>query len=250
MRLEGKVAIITGAGTGIGRATALMFAREGAKVVAAARRPEAIKEVAKLIASEGGESLSQPTDVTQVDQVKALVEKTLSAFGRIDVVFANAGINPSRTPILETTEDDWQKTLDTNLTGVFLTCKYSLPPMVESGGGSIIITSSAVSLVGTRNRIPYSAAKGGVNQFVKAMAVDCAPYNIRVNGICPGRVLTDFVRHLQGSGGDWEEVSKRYPLGLEGKPEDIAYAAVYLASDESSWVTGILLPVDGGMSCK
>jgi len=250
MRLEGKVAIITGAGTGIGRETALMFAKEGAKVVVAARRPAVIDEVVDLITSKGGEAVSHPTDVTQVDQVKALVEKTLSTYGTIDVVFANAGINPSRTPILETTEENWQKTLDTNLTGVFLTCKYSLPAMIEKGGGSIIVNSSAVGLVGNKNRIPYGATKGGANHFVKCMAVDCAPYNIRVNAICPGRVMTDFVRHLEGAGGDMEEVRKLYPLGLKGKPEHIAYAAVYLASDEAEWVTGILLPVDGGMSCK
>ncbi|MBW2146591.1 MAG: SDR family oxidoreductase [Deltaproteobacteria bacterium] len=250
MRLEGKVAIITGAGSGIGRATSLMFAKEGARVVAAGRRSEPISQVVDLITAEGGEAIYHQADVMKVDQIKALVEKTLSAYGKLDVVFANAGINPSRTTILDTTEKNWQKTLDTNLTGVFLTCKYSIPPMIENGGGSIIINSSLAGLIGLKKRIPYAASKGGVNQLTKCLAIDCAPYNVRVNAICPGRVLTDLVKHLQAPGGDWEEVSKLYPLGMRGKPEDIAYAAVYLASDESSWVTGVLLPVDGGGHVK
>lgn len=246
MRLRGKVAIITGAGTGIGKQTSLMFAKEGAKVVAAGRRSEPIKEVVDAIVLKGGEAVYHLTDVTNVDQVKSLVQRTLSAYGKLDIVFANAGINPSRTTILETTEENWYKTLDTNLTGTFLTCKYSVQPMIDNGGGSIVVTSSMASLTGVKKRISYAASKGGVNQLVKCLAIDCAPYNIRVNAICAGRVPTEMVSHLQSPSGDWKDVSKTYPLGITGTPEDIAYAAIFLASNESRWVTGVLLPVEGG----
>jgi NAD(P)-dependent dehydrogenase (short-subunit alcohol dehydrogenase family) len=219
-----------------------MFAQEGAKVVAVSRRLDPIRETANLITSNGGEAIYHPTDVSKVDQIKEMVKKTLDTFGKLDIVFANAGISPSRTNIVDTPEESWQMALDTNLTGVFLTCKYSIPPMIDNGGGSIIVTSSQVGLVAQKDRIPYGATKGGVTHLVKCMALDCAPYNIRVNAICPGRIPTELNIHLP----DWEERSKLYPLGLKGKVEDIAYGALYLASDESSWVTGIALPIDGG----
>ena len=246
MRLNGKVAIITGAGSGFGKATSLMFAKEGAKVVAAGRRLDPLKTVVDTIAATGGEAIYHQTDVTKGDQVKALVHAALSAYGKLDIVFANAGINPSRTSILETSEENWHKTLDTNLTGVFLVCKYGLPALIENGGGSIVVTSSIVGMTGVRNRIPYGASKGGLNQLVKCLAIDCAPHRVRVNAICPGRVETEMVEHLISPGGEVGGLTKPYPLGLEGKPEHVAYAALYLASDESAWTTGALLPVEGG----
>ena len=248
MRLENKVAILTGAGSGIGKATALMFAKEGAKVVVAGRREEPLKKVVDAIRSEGGAAIDHPTDVTDGTQVKALVQTALSEYGKLDIAFANAGINPSRTNILETTEEAWHQTLNTNLTGVFLTCKYSLPALIENGGGSVIATSSMVGMTGVKNRIPYGASKGGVNQLVKCMAIDCAEFNVRVNAVCPGRVMSEMVSHLKGSDSDggWGGIYKSYPLGMKGKPEHVAHAAVYLASDESAWVTGVLLPVEGG----
>jgi NAD(P)-dependent dehydrogenase (short-subunit alcohol dehydrogenase family) len=242
MRLRGKVAIITGAGSGIGRAAAFVFAREGAKVVLASRRAEPLKLTVDEIRSQGGEAIYHSTDVTQSGQVKDLVQATLGAFGTLDIVFCNAGINPYRTNILNTTEDNWHEVLGTNLTGVFLTCKYCLPPMIENQSGSIVVTSSQVGLVAQKDRITYGTTKGALISFVKCMALDCAPFNVRVNAVCPGRVQTE----LTAGRPDWKERSALYPLGLRGTPEDVACAAVYLASDEAKWVTGVALPVDGG----
>ena len=246
MRLKDKVAILTGAGSGIGKATALMFAKEGAKVVVAGRRGRPLKKVVDTICSHGGSAIDQQTDVTNGAQIKSLVKTALSEYGKLDIAFANAGINPSRTNILETTEDAWHQTLNTNLTGVFLTCKYSVPALIENGGGAIIVTSSMVGMTGVKNRIPYGASKGGVNQLVRCMAIDLAEFNVRVNAICPGRVMSEMVSHLKTSDGGWGGVYKSYPLGMKGEPEHVAHAALYLASEESEWVTGVLLPVEGG----
>jgi len=242
MRLGGKVAIITGAGSGIGRASAFVFAREGAKVVLAGRRTEPLQRAVDEIRAHGGEAICHPTDVTDSGQVRGLVQATLDTFGKIDVVYCNAGINPYRTNILKTSEENWHEVLNTNLTGVFLTCNYCLPSMVENQGGSIIVTSSQVGLVAQQDRLTYGTTKGALISFVKCMALDCAPFNVRVNAVCPGRVQTE----LTAGRPDWKERSALYPLGLRGTPEDVAYAAVYLASDEAKWVTGVALPVDGG----
>ena len=242
MRLGGRVAIITGAGSGIGRVSAFVFAREGAKVVLAGRRTEPLTRAVDEIRSQGGEAIFHPTDVTQASQVKELVQATLAAYGKVDIVYCNAGINPYRTNILNTTEDNWHEVLATNLTGVFLTCKYCLPPMIETQSGSIIVTSSQVGLVAQKDRLTYGTTKGALISFVKCMALDCAPFNVRVNAVCPGRVQTELTAERP----DWKERSALYPLGLRGTPEDVAYAAVYLASDEAKWVTGVALPVDGG----
>jgi len=242
VKLRGRVAIITGAGSGIGRASACVFAREGARVVLASRGAAALQQAVEEIRAQGGEAIYHATDVTQASQVQDLVSATLAAFGRLDIVFCNAGINPYRTNILHTTEENWHEVLATNLTGVFLTCKHCLPPLIENGGGSIIVTSSQVGLVGQKDRITYGTTKGALISFVKCMALDCAPFNVRVNAVCPGRVRTELTANRP----DWQERSALYPLGLRGTPEDVAYAAVYLASDEAQWVTGVALPVDGG----
>jgi meso-butanediol dehydrogenase / (S,S)-butanediol dehydrogenase / diacetyl reductase len=242
MKLHGRVALITGAGSGIGRASAVVFAREGAKVVLAGRREEPLRRAVEAIRAEGGEAIHQPTDVTQSSQVEALVRAALAAFGKLDIVFCNAGINPYRTNILHTTEAHWQEVLATNLTGVFLTCKHSLPALIENHGGSIVVTSSQVGLVGQKDRLTYGTTKGALINFVRCMALDCAPFNVRVNAVCPGRVQTELTAERP----DWKERSALYPLGFRGTPDDVARAAVYLASDDAQWVTGVALPVDGG----
>jgi NAD(P)-dependent dehydrogenase (short-subunit alcohol dehydrogenase family) len=242
MRLREKVAIITGAGSGIGRGCALVFAKEGAKVVLASRRVEPLKEAVEQIRLQGGEAIYHSTDVTRSEQVKDLVQATLTAFGKLDVVFCNAGINPYRTNILNTSEDNWREVLDTNLTGVFLCCKHALRPMIDTGGGSILVTSSQVGIVGRKERISYGTTNGALIRFVKCMALGCAPFNIRVNAVCPGRIRTELTVELP----DWEARGAFYPLGIKGTSDDVAYAAVYPVSDEARWVTGVRLPVDGG----
>jgi NAD(P)-dependent dehydrogenase (short-subunit alcohol dehydrogenase family) len=244
MRLEDKVVIITGAGTGIGRGCALAFAEEGAKIVAAGRRLGPIRGVIRDIEKNGGRGVYQQTDVSKKEDVLRLIDRTMSSFGRIDVVFANAGVNPCTTNIVETSEEDWQTAIDINLTGVFLLCKYSIPHMMKNRTASIIVTSSQVGLVGQKNRIPYGATKGGLISLVRCMALDCAEFNIRVNAICPGRIRIK----ANADASDWAERAPLYPLGLRGTPDDVARAAIYLASDESAWVTGIALPVDGGFT--
>ena len=242
MRLQGRVAIITGAGSGIGRASAFVFAREGAKVVLAGRRAEPLRQAVEEIRAQGGEATYHSTDVTQSGQVRDLVGAALGAFGKLDILFCNAGINPYRTNILNTSEENWHEVLATNLTGVFLACKHALPPLIENGGGSIVVTASQVGLVGQKDRLTYGTTKGALINFVKCMALDCAPFNVRVNAICPGRVQTELTANRP----DWKERSALYPLGLRGTPQDVAQAAVYLTSDEAQWVTGVALPVDGG----
>ena len=248
MRLKNRVAVITGGGTGLGKAISIAFAKEGAKVIIAGRRIEPLKEVETLITNFNGQASCCQTDVSDSLQVKKMIEECVNRYGKLDTVIANAGVNPSRTNILETSEENWKTTIDINLTGVFFTCKYSMPYLLKNKGGSITVISSTIGLNGAKNRISYGASKGGVNHLVKCMAIDHAKDKIRVNSVCPGRVMTEFVRHLKNSGGDWDEVEKKYPMGMTGKIDDITNAVVYLSSNEASWVTGVNFPVDGGYS--
>ena len=249
MRLKGKVAIVTGAGTGLGRGIALMFGREGASVVANGRRPGPIEATAKAITDAGGRALAAPGDVTVVADIQRLIRTTVDSLGQLDVLVNNAGIMASRTNAAECTEEDWRKTMEGNLTSVFLCCKYALPELVNSRG-NIINISSMAGLKGTPNRAAYGASKGGVAILTRGMALDFASRGVRVNAICPAFVETeinrDFLAALRRSG-DYDALVKRHPLGFLGEPDDVAYAAVYLASDEARWVTGVCLPVDGGM---
>lgn len=248
-RLQDRVVVITGGGSGFGRAAAVMFAGEGARVYVVDRDGDAVDETLEVI---GAAAVGCRADVTSSSDMEALSRQVVAEQGRVDVVFANAGIEGvGRAGDLA--EDAWQRVIDVNLKGVWLTSKFFLEHMVAAGRGSIINTASIGALVGVTGIMPYAAAKGGVLAMSRQMATDYAQHGIRVNAICPGTVVTPLVeRSWRGKGQDVEtetaRVAARHPLGRAGAPDDIASAALYLASDDSSWVTGQAITVDGGFT--
>lgn len=248
MRLENKIALITGAGSGIGRACAIAFAREGAKVALLGRTRAKIAAVAAEI---GGSALAFAADVTVEAEIKNAVRATVERFGGLNVLVNNAALLVAGT-IESLTEAEWQATFDTNVKAVWRLSRMALPYMRTAGGGSIVNISSVLGLVGARNRVAYTASKGAVTLMTKAMALDHAAESIRVNCICPGIVETELVSSFITQAPDPEAARRQrtalHPLGRFGTPEDIAALAVYLASDESSWVTGAAYPIDGGYS--
>jgi NAD(P)-dependent dehydrogenase (short-subunit alcohol dehydrogenase family) len=249
MRLRDKVAIITGGTSGIGRATAILFAREGAQVVVVGRDEARGQRVVAEIAAAGGTALFQRCDVRFADQCRQVVEGTVRAFGRLDILFNNAGVFYANT-VVDCTEDEWDLTVDISLKGTYLMSKYAIPLMIEQGGGAIVNTASGWGLVGGHQAAAYCAAKGGVVLLTKAMAVDHSRQGIRVNCVCPGDVDTPMlVEDARWRGIDWDgyiaDAADR-PMGRIGQPEEIARAVLFLASDESSFVTGAALAVDGG----
>jgi len=249
MRLKGKVALITGGTSGIGSATAIRFAQEGARVAITGRNPGRGEEVVRQIVAEGGQALFIRSDVRLAEDCRNAVEQTLERFGQIDILFNNAGVFHPRT-VPECTEEEWDETIDSSLKGAFLMSKYALPSMIERGSGSIIHTSSGWGILGGNDAAAYCAAKGGLVVMAKAMAIDHGPQGIRVNCICPGDVLTPMLHDDAAKRGmtweDYEAGAVQRPLGRIGTVEEIANAVVFLASDESSFVTGESLVVDGG----
>jgi NAD(P)-dependent dehydrogenase (short-subunit alcohol dehydrogenase family) len=249
MRLEGKVALITGGTSGIGAATAKLFAKEGAAVAISGRNSERGEQIVKDIVAAGGDAIFVRSDVCLAADCKRAVAKTLERFGKIDVLFNNAGVFHPRT-IPECTEEEWDDTIDSSLKGAFLMSKYALPSMIEQGSGSIIHTSSGWGILGGDKAAAYCAAKGGLIVMAKAMAIDHGPQGIRVNCVCPGDVLTPMLPDDAAKRGmaweDYEKGAADRPLGRIGVVEDIANAVLFLASDESSFVTGESLVVDGG----
>jgi len=249
MRLEGKIALITGGTSGIGSATAVRLAGEGAAVAITGRNAERGEQVVQDIIANGGEALFIQSDVRSSEDCRRAVDQTLERFGKIDVLFNNAGVfHPKTVP--ECTEEEWDETIDSSLKGAFLMSKYVLPSMIEHGSGSIIHTSSGWGILGGDRAAAYCAAKGGLIVMAKAMAIDHGPDGIRVNCVCPGDVLTPMLPDDAAKRGmSWDDYAagaKERPLGRIGTPEDIANAVLYLASDESSFVTGEALVVDGG----
>lgn len=250
-RLSGKSALITGGGSGIGRACALMFAQQGAKVTIVARGRERLEAVAKEIVMCGGEGLALACDVTQKASVESAIHAAEVRFERLNIVVNNAGAGFSGT-VEETPEEEWHRILAANLTGTFLVSRTALPAMRRAGGGSIINIGSVLGLVGMPLRAAYCAAKGGITMLTKAMALDHACEGIRVNCICPALIETELSVTAIGRSPDpaatWRARIAQIPMSRAGQPEDVAQLAVFLAADESSWLTGAALPLDGGLT--
>jgi NAD(P)-dependent dehydrogenase (short-subunit alcohol dehydrogenase family) len=249
MRLAGKVALITGAASGIGRATALLFAREAAAVSVVDWDERGGQSVVQAIVDAGGRAIFLRCDVSQAADCQRAVQRTADELGGLDILFNNAGII-RRASVVETTEAQWDRVMAVNVKSVFLMSKYAIPWMVQAGGGVIVNTASGWGLVGGRNAVSYCASKGAVVNMTRAMALDHAEQNIRVNCICPGDTDTPMLREEARQIGEPEESflaeAAQRPLQRIGRPEDIAQAALYLASDASSFVTGTALVVDGG----
>lgn len=245
--IDGKVALITGGSGGIGRASSLEFARQGAKVVVADLLVEAGQETVQLIRAAGGEATFVKTDVTEAAQVKALVGQTLETYGRLDCAFNNAGIEGGMAKTGDYTEDRWDHIIAINLKGVWLCMKYEIQHMLGHGGGAIVNTASVAGLVGFRYGPAYVASKHGVNGLTKTAALEYAKAGIRVNAVCPGVIRTPmFERGVQKNPGLEERFAAVHPIGRIGQPEEIARAVVWLCSAAASFVTGTQLPVDGG----
>jgi NAD(P)-dependent dehydrogenase (short-subunit alcohol dehydrogenase family) len=249
MKLDGKVALITGGNSGIGRATAALFAEEGAAVVLTGRNQERGEQVAQAISDAGGTAMFIRADVRVAEDCRRAVEQTLERFGRIDVLFNNAGVYYPKT-VPECTEEEWDETIDSSLKGAFLMSKYALPSMIERGSGSIIHNSSGWGILGGDRAAAYCAAKGGLVVMAKAMAIDHGRDGIRVNCVCPGDTETPMLTDdADKRGMEWEDYvasGSDRPLGRIGAAEEIARAVLFLASDDSSYVTGEALVVDGG----
>ncbi|HEV2617440.1 MAG TPA: SDR family NAD(P)-dependent oxidoreductase [Candidatus Acidoferrales bacterium] len=249
-RVSGKVALITGGGTGIGRACALTLAREDAKVGLAARRRDKLDAVAREIAAAGGEAVALECDVTDNASVEHAVRAVEERFGKLHIVINNAGTVHVGS-VEETSDADWARVISVNLTGTFLMSRAAVPALRRAGGGSIINIGSYLGIVGIKQRAAYCASKGGVTLLTKAMALDHAHENIRVNCICPALVETEMSLAAISRAPDPVAYRRlresQIPIGRMGRPEDIANLALYLASDESSWMTGVALPLDGGV---
>lgn len=246
-RLDGKIALVTGGGSGIGQATALIFAREGAKVVVADVLVEGGEATVSQIKKRGGDAAFVKTDVSQDAEVEALVQKAVATYGRLDCAFNNAGIAGAAARTADYTQKQWDRVIGINLTGVWLCMKYEIAQMVKQGGGAIVNTASVAGLVGFRHGPAYVAAKHGVVGLTKTAALEYAKANIRVNAVCPGVINTPmFEKGLQIDPRIADTMAAREPIGRLGKPEEIAEAVVWLCSEAASFVTGLPMAVDGG----
>lgn len=252
-RLSEKVAIITGAARGIGKVAAKLFAEEGAKVVIADIDVEGGFQTAKDIRAVGGQVFFQQTDVTDAAQVERLIQAAVESFGRLDILYNNAALNHF-AQVVDTTEEDWDRVMMVNVKSIFLCCKYAVPVMKACGGGSIINTGSAASLVGLRNLAVYTASKGAVLQLTRNMALDYAKDGIRVNALCPGVTATEMTEQVIEADPDPVAARERFdrviPRGAMASPIEIARVALFLASDEASYITGAAIPADGGYTAE
>jgi len=251
MRLKDKVALVTGAASGIGRATAALFGQEGAKVMCADLDAAGAEHVARQIADGGGEAASTQADVSQAADVERMVKETVERWGRLDVLVNNAGIY-FILPLTQVPEEEWDRLININLKGVYLGCKYAIPRMVGQGKGAIVNTASIAGLRGSANWTTYCASKGGVVQLTKALAMEVARLNVRVNCVCPGIIDTGmFDQAVDLVAVNREElattIGEAHPMGRIGRPEEVAAAILFLASEEASFITGVPLSVDGGL---
>lgn len=246
--LKDKVAIVTGGASGIGRATAILFAREGAKVAVADYEPTGGQETVDLIREEGQEAIFIKTDVSDPEDVERMVRETVSSYGRLDVLFNNAGVGET-AKAADASLEHWKRVLDINLGGVFLGCKYAIPEMIKNGGGSIINNASILAEVGFSEAAAYSASKHGVVGLTQTIAIDYAGQGIRANTVCPGFIKTPMV--MDGLDEDTRNyIAGLHPLGRMGEPQEVAEGVLFLASDRSSFVTGTCLFVDGGYTAR
>ncbi len=247
--LTGKVAVVSGAGRGIGKAIAIALARAGADVAVFSRTEEQFRATAEEIENLGRQALGMRVDVSSATDVKAMVDAVVEKFGRIDILVNNAGLNPVYCRMEQVSEDDYDLIMDVNVKGVFLCSKFVIPVMKEQGKGCIINVASAAGHVALYKCGPYSASKGAVVQLTKTMALELAPFNIRVNALCPGFATTDMTDVLLEHPREGERIRSHIPMGRVAEPEEMAPAAIFMASDEASYMTGASLCVDGGWTC-
>ena len=246
--LEGKVALITGASSGIGRASVLAFSREGARIVASDVATRAGEALVQTIRDSGGEAVFVQADVTKSDEVKALISKAVETYGRVDCAFNNAGIEGAVALTHDYPEEDWDRVIDINLRGVWLCMKHEIPRMLEQGKGAIVNTSSGGGLVGSPRMSAYGVSKHGVTSLTKTAALEYGGAGIRVNAVCPGLINTPMMERIEGENPRTkEQVEGSVPQGRLGTPEEVAEAVVWLSSDAASYINGTNMLIDGGM---
>jgi len=245
-QMQGKVALVTGGGSGIGRAASIAFARAGAKVLIADVVPQGGDRTVELIKDTGGDAIFVQTDVTVGAQVQRMVQTAVDSYGGLDYAYNNAGIEGPQTGLVDCTEEDWQRAIAVDLTGVWLCMKHEIPAMLKRGGGAIVNTSSVMGLVAAPSIPAYIAAKHGVAGLTREAALEFARSNIRVNAVCPGAIRTPMLERVMAAGTTEESLAAPQAIPRLGKPEEIAAAVVWLCSDAAAFVTGVAMPVDGG----
>ncbi len=249
-KLDGKVSVITGGSSGIGRGTALLFAAEGSKVVVADVDDRGGEETVALIGESGGEALFVHVDVSQLSHIREMVQKTIYRYGGLDLLINAAGRQAEVPPLVDVTEEEWDLVMDVNLKGIFLACKYAVPHMLEQGGGAIVNVASSVVLTGSSFSLPYSVSKAGVVQLTKTVSSQYASLGVRSNCVVPGLVDTPGSQGVEGAAGVFDEAVARIPVGRAGLPEDVARLILYLASDDAAYVSGSAYVIDGGRNVQ